>query len=137
MGDANIDVKPRVRSADKDKLHRFLATNQLEQLIKDSTRITADSSSLIDHIYCNHPELYPVSGVCDPALSDHNLIYATRRRHKKDLDTTFIRGRNYRTFNEEEYKESVRNIDWSPVFTSATSTASAVAFRELLLQVIN
>ena len=46
-----------------------------QQMVKTPTRITENSSSLIDHHYCSHPE--HVLSITSPAfgLSDHNLLF--------------------------------------------------------------
>ena len=51
----------------------------LKQLIKTPTRITCNTSSLIDHILCNTVDKISQSGVIDLAISDHQLIYCTRK----------------------------------------------------------
>ena len=116
---------------------RFLTLNDLTQLIKNPTRVTENSTTLIDHIYTNRPDLYPVHGSCDPGLSDHYLIYASRRRAKEKRKTNEIYGRNYRNFNEANFKHDVDQIDWSDVYNVPTSSSAAVVFREILLGTIN
>ena len=100
LGDVNIDLAMRARTNDKAKLTRFLTVNDLSQLIGSPTRVTNHSQTLIDHIYTNRPELYPVNGSCDLGLSDHYLIFAARRRGKKDKNIHEVYGRSYRNFNE-------------------------------------
>ena len=92
LGDVNIDLAMRAKSNDKSKLTRFLTVNDLSQLINCPTRVTDHSETLIDHIYTNRPELYPVHGTCDPGLSDHYLIFAARRRGKKDKKSHEVYG---------------------------------------------
>ena len=48
-------------------------------MIQTETRITCQSSSLIDHILTNSPDKLSQSGVIDICLSDHQMIYCTRR----------------------------------------------------------
>ena len=87
--------------------------------------------------YIVRPELYPIRGVCNPGLSDHALIYMAWRRAKKDKDTNYVMGMNYREFNEKLYESDVRNIDWTAVYNAQTAMSAATAFREKLLKVIN
>ena len=60
----------------------FCAFFSLHQLIKVPTRITSQSATLIDHILTNSPENVSQSGVIDIGLSDHQLIFCTRKLHK-------------------------------------------------------
>ena len=48
----------------------------LKQVITEPTRITPSSSSLIDLIFTNQPDLVSFSGVSHVGISDHSLIYA-------------------------------------------------------------
>ena len=51
----------------------------LKQLITEPTRITRSSSSLIDLIFTNQPDLVSFSGVSHVGISDHSLVYVFRK----------------------------------------------------------
>ena len=51
----------------------------LTQIIKSPTGMACSSTSLIDHILANLPELLSQEGVINVGLSDHQLIYCTRK----------------------------------------------------------
>ena len=51
----------------------------LTQIIKSPTHITCSSTSLIDHILAGAPERIYQEGVINVGLSDHQLIYCTRK----------------------------------------------------------
>ena len=55
----------------------------LSQLIDCPARVTSNKSTLIDHILTNTQENISQSGVIDPAISDHSLIFCTRIRFQK------------------------------------------------------
>ena len=57
----------------------FLRTFGLFQLIKEPTRITDKTATLIDHILINTPDKITQSGVLRKAISDHDIIYCTRK----------------------------------------------------------
>ena len=50
-----------------------------KQLIIVPTRVTTGSSTIIDHVLASFPERVAQSGVIDVGLSDHQLIYCTRK----------------------------------------------------------
>ena len=55
---------------------------QLEQLIKEPTRVTRQSQTLIDLAFSNRPETSETitkSGVDHVGMSDHSLIYIDRK----------------------------------------------------------
>ena len=51
----------------------------LTQIIKSPTPITYSSTSLIEHILPSLPERISQEGVINVGLSDHQLIYCTRK----------------------------------------------------------
>ena len=51
----------------------------LKQFIKVPTRTTTSSSTIIDHILSSYKERVTQCGVIDISLSDHELIYCTRK----------------------------------------------------------
>lgn len=72
VGDFNIDLIKKSTSESKQILH--LMENQgFQQMLKTPTRITENSSTLIDPHYCSHAA--HVLSITSPSfgLSDHNL----------------------------------------------------------------
>ena len=65
----------------------FCQRYSLEQIIKHATRTTCSSSTLIDHILTNSREKISQSGVIDIGISDHQLIYLTRKLHRFNSNT--------------------------------------------------
>ena len=54
-------------------------THSLEQTIAGQTSVTDQTVTFIDHILTNSPDKVSQSGVIDLGLSDHDLIYCTRK----------------------------------------------------------
>ena len=94
LGDFNINLQPKYKeifrhksanTINKEIPHltrsylEFCFTNSLEQIITRPTRVTDQSATLIDHILTNSPDKVSQSGVIDLGLSDHDLIYCTRK----------------------------------------------------------
>ena len=69
MDDFNIDIKDR--NLCNTKWKHVVETNDLHQLIKEPTRITAHSSTIIDHFYTSKPDLVMDLLVPNIAVSDH------------------------------------------------------------------
>ena len=75
--------------SDVKSYQEFCTFFGLKQLIIVPTRVTTGSSTIIDHVLASFPERVTQSGVIDISLSDHQLIYCTRKiyrikRKKKD-----------------------------------------------------
>ena len=81
LGDTNCDFSlPRPSVANHSShLHEIYDLFGLKQLIKEPTRITLHSSSLIDHIATSEYRNIVESGVIKTSLSDHFLIYCSRK----------------------------------------------------------
>ena len=70
--------KPNLGAIPK-KYAQVCSTLGLKQLIKHPARITCHTSTLIDHIITNCEEKVTQCGVIDTSLSDHQLIFCTRK----------------------------------------------------------
>ena len=66
-------------SALVSKYKRFCQIFSLTEIIKEPTRITCSTSTLPDHIFTNSSEKVSQKGVVDVGISDHQLIYCTRK----------------------------------------------------------
>ena len=59
--------------------HEFCTFFGLKQLMEVPTRMTTSSSTIIDHISASYLEKASQCGVIRISLSDHQLIYSTRK----------------------------------------------------------
>ena len=76
------------------------------QLIKEPTRITAHSATLIDHIYTNQPDQVTECFVPTVALSDHYLVCFTRQTSKlkiKKRNHNAIKLRSLTSFEDSTF----------------------------------
>ena len=93
LGDFNINLMPTknkyildkniIISCPLTKLYKiFLVSAGLTQILRQPTRITCSSSTLIDHILTNAQDKVSQSGIIDLGISDHQLIYCTRKLNR-------------------------------------------------------
>ena len=61
------------------KYKELCQTFSLKEIIQEPTRVTSSTSSLLDHILTNSGWKISQKGVIDVGLSDHQLIYCTRK----------------------------------------------------------
>ena len=66
-------------SAFVNKCKEFCQIVSLTEIIKEPTRITCSTSTLLDQILANSSEKVSQKGVIDVGISDHQLIYCTRK----------------------------------------------------------
>ena len=111
LGDLNCDYLND--SLDKTKrLLEFLAANELEQIIKEPTRVTCNTRSLIDLLVTSTPSLFRSSGVLSTTISDHYPIFGLMNGpaicpHKHRILTT-------RTWNDESRKNFINDLKKTP-----------------------
>jgi hypothetical protein len=74
LGDLNVHFTPTTESPSKNKVKEILDIYDVEQLINEPARIT-----LIDLCLTNTPSNIVKSGVIHVSISDHSLIYMTRK----------------------------------------------------------
>ena len=67
---------------DVRKYQEFCNVFNLKQLISCPTRITCSSSTIIDHILASYPDRVSQKGIIDIGISDHQLIFCTRKTLK-------------------------------------------------------
>ena len=105
LGDINIDIKDGNISNTTWK--QVVELHDLQQLITDSTRVTAHSITLIGHLYVSNQGKIAEAFVPNVAISDHYPICFTRSTSKKSYQRnnhTTMQYRCYKKFNEEVFQ---------------------------------
>ena len=87
LGEVNKNV---IKGANKvsSKIKKYLEickTFWIKQLIKSPTRVTTNTSTLIDHIFTNTNEKNTQYGLINIKLSDHQMIFCTRKIRKEKV----------------------------------------------------
>ena len=101
LGDLNINLyhnKNIIKGTNKvsseaKKYLEFCKTFGLKQLIKSPTRVTPNTSTLIGHILTNTNGKITQCGIINIGLSDHQMIFCTRKIKKRQsrwTQTNFI-----------------------------------------------
>ena len=133
-GDMNCNY---LVNSDHKELKSILTAFGLKQLIKDPTRVTQDSRSLIDVIYTNEPwNIYSVK-VIPAGLSDHDLVGCTRKIHNFKYQPKLITCRNYANYDPVAFCNDLRSSDFGSVFTSSCINDACSRFKCILQQSID
>lgn len=82
LGDVNCNLWPEPNAHISSFLTNIFDTYGLSQLIREPTRVSSDSNTLIDLCITNSPEKVTKSGVIHLGISDHSLIFLTRKAHQ-------------------------------------------------------
>ena len=118
-GDLNLDRLRPERTEGKILLS-LEEVYGLECLIKDPTRITSTSETLLDVILTNKPELFKTSGVLNPEMSDHHLVYGIMRERVSQHETKVVTFRSNRTLDVEKLNEDLSCAPWNVMDTFDT-----------------
>ena len=98
----------------------------LKQLIDTPTRVTENSSSLIDIILSNEPNLHVMSGVYQTSISDHYLVHTKIASNIIKTNHKVIRFRDYNKLDAiacvNDFNQIYTNImlKWNTIQTKLT-----------------
>ena len=110
-GDLNLDrLRPDKREG--KMLMDLEDAYDLTCFIDKPTRVTPTTETLIDVLLTNKPETFVSSGILNPGLSDHALIYGIMDMRVKHCSNRIVSMRNYTALNEESFKEDLENAPW-------------------------
>ena len=136
MGDFNICT--RQKSSLYNSYCDLLQSFSLSQLISEPTRITPQSSSVIDHVLCNPLCNVKSSGVLDVGVSDHQFTFCIRGRIVPPCSEPIVhRFRSMGNYSREMFCVKLREVDWSRVMLETDVSLSLRYFIDILLGVIN
>ncbi len=128
MGDFNVDVHKN--HAANRKLNLFISNNSLSQIITEPTQLTNTSKSTIDLALVNNDDFYVQQGSIDLGLTNHCMIY-TSRRLKPKSKLSYIISRSYRDFDEMLFYISMKNETWTRVYQCQDPDLAAEAFTNI------
>ena len=137
LGDLNIDYLRKTGPL-FSKLESMLHIFACKQVINSPTRVTDSCSSLLDHIICNNENRISQSGTISIGVSDHFLIYCTRKIYRgqsNHLHNT-IKVRSLKNYNQENLVNAISAADWSEVYCSDVNKAWGT-FKEIFISLID
>ena len=109
IGDTNCDFSTDSNN-DTKNLKRILNTYGFKQIIKEPTRTTSDTKTIIDHIITNKTEYVSNSGIIHCGISDHDAVFMQKnmRIPKLKLAPKTISVRNYKHFDKAAFLSDLR-----------------------------
>ena len=118
LGDLNCNLlqEKALFNVPTSKLNSIYELYQISQLINEPTRVTLTTSSLLDHVVTNTPEKISHSGVVHTGISDHSLIYAIRKIRHFQKNDDFVKIRNMKNFNENNFVNELLNHHWECIY---------------------
>ena len=107
-------ISSKFLSHDIKNYHQFCTMHGLKQLIQSPTRVTCSTSTLIDHILTSAPSRVSQKGVINVGVSDHQLIFCTRKisKIKTGGDHKYLNFCSMKNYTADYYKETLKQVDF-------------------------
>lgn len=141
LGDLNIDWHLN-NCLLKNKLFSLTEICNLSQVVKKSTRVSYRSdgtkiATCIDLIFTNAADLCSKAISMPVGFSDHNLVSVNRKTKVPKSGQKMIVKRIFKHFNENEYCEEVRNVDWSKILVEDDPDRALEAFTSSIMPIMD
>ena len=81
--------------------------------MKDPTRITPTSETLLYVILTNKLELFKTSGALNPEMSDHHLVYGIMKERVSQHERKVVTFRSTRTLDVEKLNKDLSSAPWN------------------------
>lgn len=136
MGDFNIDLLSPEKNITKH-FTDFLESVGLHQIIDQPTRVTVNSSSLLDLILVLHKDIISKCGILPThAISDHDLVYCFMGQGTKQIynKRTF---REFKNLNIEALQGDLNAIPWDIIYNLQKIDEKMNFLHNALLQLQN
>ena len=115
--DLNCDLSLTVLQSQSRRLIDILNLFQMKQIITEPTRITNNTSLLIDIIAKNRPDKIKESGVLHLGISDHSLVYACLKISLQRENPKIVETRNLKNYNIDHFNNHIfyllRDSTWN------------------------
>ncbi|MCU7801059.1 MAG: hypothetical protein KZQ70_13205, partial [gamma proteobacterium symbiont of Lucinoma myriamae] len=136
LGDINKDLlNNNINRVWLDYIESF----GLTQVVSGATRVTAETKTLIDHIYCNINENVTFVDVPKIGISDHFPIFFTRKlnSHVPKTKHITITYRSFKNFDENKFISELQSVPWDliPLFDETDDILET--WTDLFLEVVD
>lgn len=137
LTDFNVDILQTNTSQVREVL-AFLAQHRLEQVVKEATRVTADSSTLLDLVITDAPTLCKRTKVYhNPCLSDHALVISDFYIKKPKLLPRTITYRPLNQIDESLFQRDLFSVPWSDILLAGDVNEMVKYFDSFITTLFN
>ena len=139
LGDFNCDQISPISNNDTRLLNNITEIYGLTQPIQEATRITENTSTLLDVIYTNFPNKIVCSGVSHIGISDHSLVFAYRKVSadppKRGHSTiSYI---ELGKFNSADFRSDIAQHDWGSIDQLNNPNDMWAKWKEMFIECID
>ena len=136
LGDFNI-VYSKQRNQNRRLLEQFVSQFGISQIIKEFTRVTEISRSLLDLLFVNNSHRIVQSGVLQLNLSDHFLVYCVVKSGIPKSPPKIIDYRSFKTLDQNKFTKDLNQIPWSVLDSFDNIDDAVSAWNYLFTEVAN
>ena len=115
LGDVNCNSLPETTAHLSPSLTNSLDIYGLSQYFTELTRITQVSKSLIDLCITNSPEKVSHFRVVHVGISDHSLVFMTRKANYDHNGSCTIEMQQFKNFQKEKFLNDLEQMPWRNV----------------------
>ena len=116
-------------------LVNFCTSFNLSQLIRQPTRVTESSATLIDVILTSHENLIIDAKVMPSSISDHDLIYAVLKLKRQRPKPVYITTRSFKNYQQNAFLRDISMVLWCIIDYFDDIDDSLYAFNTLFNEV--
>ena len=137
IGDLNTNILKKDTSIYKS-FSNYCKLHSLKQLITQFTRVCPATQTVIDLILTSDQTKISRSGVIECGISDHNIIFCTRKIQKSVSNChNTIRFRSLKKYTSEALTAALEKLDWSNVLNCSSVEKAWASFKSNFLHVID
>lgn len=116
-------------------LMNFFRSFSLHQPIKEPTRVSSSTQTIIDLVLVSEKSKITKSGVINYGLSDHSMVFCTRKIKKAVLNChSSIRTRSLKRYSKEAVDNCLKVVNW---FAVLDVDKASCAFKCWFLEVVD
>ena len=134
LGDINCDYLLQ------NKHHEVKCTlrmHGLKQIMQNATRVTKETSTLIDIIATTHEHNVTKQITEASSISDHDLTGVIVKKNCQKFKPRKVFTRNYAKYNEAKFKEELKNTPWELVYAERDINTAWSKFKQFLKSAVD
>ena len=137
MGDFNINILDAKDHIPSSEFLDVIYAHSMFPLITKPTRITAETSTLIDNIFHNDISMHCLNGILYTNISDHLPIFSINCKAKLDISQRSYEVRVMGEKNIKSFSSKLENVDWSIVNDNYNGPEAFTAFYQKYTDIYN
>ena len=109
----------------------------LKQIVQNATRVTKETSTLIDIIATTHEHNVAKQITEASSISDHDLTGVIVKKNCQKFKPRKIFTRNYAKYNEANFKEDLKSTPWEQVYAERDINTAWNKFKQFLKSAVD